>query len=55
MATKKESWKSSTPVTIQNLDTLLAAKEPNPTKTSGIKVRGGKAQTKGKLARGPMA
>jgi len=25
------------------------------TKTSGIKVRGGKAQTKGKMARGPMA
>lgn len=27
---------------------------PEP-KTSGIKVRGGKAQTKGKMARGPMA
>jgi hypothetical protein len=26
-----------------------------PTKTSGILVRGGKAQTKGKMARGPMA
>ena len=26
-----------------------------PTKTSGIVVRGGKAQTKGKMARGPMA
>ena len=26
-----------------------------PTKTSGIQVRGGKAQTKGKTARGPMA
>ena len=25
-----------------------------PTKTSGIQVRGGKAQTKGKMARGPM-
>lgn len=24
-------------------------------KTSGVQVRGGKAQTKGKLARGPMA
>lgn len=24
-------------------------------KTSGIEVRGGKAQTKGKMARGPMA
>lgn len=27
----------------------------NKIKTSGIQVRGGKAQTKGKLARGPMA
>jgi hypothetical protein len=27
----------------------------NEVKTSGIQVRGGKAQTKGKLARGPMA
>lgn len=26
-----------------------------PIKTSGIMVRGGKAQTKGKMARGPMA
>lgn len=26
-----------------------------PMKTSGIQVRGGKAQTKGKMARGPMA
>ena len=26
-----------------------------PIKTSGIEVRGGKAQTKGKMARGPMA
>ena len=26
-----------------------------PTKTDGIQVRGGKAQTKGKMARGPMA
>lgn len=25
------------------------------TKTTGIQVRGGKAQTKGKMARGPMA
>jgi|APGre2960657404_1045060.scaffolds.fasta_scaffold153712_2 hypothetical protein len=54
MATKETGWKNSTPVTIQNLDTILPAKEPNPTKTSGIKVRGGKAQTKGKMARGPM-
>jgi hypothetical protein len=27
----------------------------NDVKTSGIQVRGGKAQTKGKMARGPMA
>jgi hypothetical protein len=27
----------------------------SPTKTTGIQVRGGKAQTKGKMARGPMA
>jgi len=27
----------------------------NEVKTSGIQVRGGKAQTKGKMARGPMA
>jgi hypothetical protein len=27
----------------------------NAIKTSGIQVRGGKAQTKGKMARGPMA
>jgi hypothetical protein len=26
-----------------------------PTKTSGIKMRGGKAQTKGIMSRGPMA
>ena len=28
---------------------------PDTAKTSGIQVRGGKAQTKGKMARGPMA
>jgi hypothetical protein len=28
---------------------------PDPVKTSGIQVRGGKAQTKGKMARGPLA
>ena len=28
---------------------------PDTAKTSGIVVRGGKAQTKGKMARGPMA
>jgi hypothetical protein len=27
----------------------------NEVKTSGIQVRGGKAQTKGRMARGPMA
>ena len=28
---------------------------PDEAKTSGIQVRGGKAQTKGRMARGPMA
>lgn len=31
------------------------AREYPPAKTSGVKVRGGKAQTKGFMARGPMA
>ena len=31
------------------------AREYPAVKTSGIQVRGGKAQTKGKMARGPMA
>jgi hypothetical protein len=32
------------------------ASAPTPSaKTSGVKVRGGKAQTKGFMARGPMA
>ena len=30
------------------------AREHAPAKTSGVKVRGGKAQTKGFMARGPM-
>lgn len=30
-------------------------KDYPPAKTSGIRVRGGKAQTKGFMARGPMA
>ncbi len=33
----------------------IASGPTPPVKTSGIKVRGGKAQTKGKMARGPMA
>ena len=33
----------------------VRAREYPAAKTSGVKVRGGKAQTKGKLARGPMA
>jgi hypothetical protein len=33
---------------------IASAPAPEP-KTSGIKVRGGKAQTKGFMARGPMA
>jgi len=51
---KKPKWEPSVATTILNLDGMKY-KEPNPTKTSGIKVRGGKAQTKGKMARGPMA
>jgi len=51
---KKPKWEPSVATTIFNLDGIKY-KEPNPTKTSGIKVRGGKAQTKGKMARGPMA
>jgi hypothetical protein len=33
----------------------IASAATPPAKTSGIKVRGGKAQTKGFMARGPMA
>jgi hypothetical protein len=33
----------------------ISSKDYPEPKTSGIKVRGGKAQTKGKMARGPMA
>ncbi len=33
----------------------IASGPTPPVKTSGIQVRGGKAQTKGKMARGPMA
>jgi hypothetical protein len=33
----------------------IAMGKPPATKTSGIRVRGGKAQTKGFMARGPMA
>lgn len=54
MATQQSKWQPSTSTTILNLDGMKY-KEPNPVKTSGIKVRGGKAQTKGKMARGPMA
>ena len=32
-----------------------ASRDPNPTKTSGIKIRGTGAATKGLMARGPMA
>jgi hypothetical protein len=42
---------SNTRVVVGNI-----ASRPAPgVKTSGITVRGGKAQTKGKMARGPMA
>ncbi len=33
----------------------IASAATPPVKTSGIQVRGGKAQTKGRMARGPMA
>ena len=33
----------------------IASAATPPAKTSGVKVRGGKAQTKGFMARGPMA
>ena len=33
----------------------IASSPASEAKTSGIKVRGGKAQTKGFMARGPMA
>jgi len=33
----------------------IASAPTPPVKTSGIQVRGGKAQTKGRMARGPMA
>lgn len=33
----------------------IASAPMPPAKTSGIQVRGGKAQTKGRMARGPMA
>lgn len=46
---------------IKSLDDLVISvgnyrsRDYPPVKTSGIVVRGGKAQTKGKMARGPMA
>jgi len=33
----------------------MSSYDSTPPKTSGIRVRGGKAQTKGFMARGPMA
>jgi hypothetical protein len=33
----------------------ISKSQKDGVKTSGIQVRGGKAQTKGKMARGPMA
>jgi hypothetical protein len=43
---------------LKNTHTVVGNKRADPyagVKTSGIVVRGGKAQTKGKMARGPMA
>jgi hypothetical protein len=48
----------NTPKGVEHLNPSIGdvrAKEFPPVKTSGIKVRGGKAQTKGFMARGPMA
>jgi hypothetical protein len=39
-------------MSVGNISNVAGGK---PTKTSGIMVRGGKAQTKGRMARGPMA
>jgi hypothetical protein len=66
MATYKQATKVATPVvgadnikqTLLDVNMSIANMHSNVypgTKTSGITVRGGKAQTKGKLARGPMA
>ena len=51
MAKVEEKYKQSK--TVPNGDGGGAYPEKN-VKTSGIVVRGGKAQTKGKMARGPM-
>lgn len=59
MATKK-SFPMAPVTTPKGLDDVQMsvgahrAKEYPAPKTSGIKVRGGKAQTKGFMARGPM-
>ncbi len=66
MATYKQATKVANPVvgaddikkTLRDVNMSVANMHSNVypgTKTSGITVRGGKAQTKGKLARGPMA
>ena len=39
---------------IRMMNAKISSKPAPEVKTSGIKVRGGKAQTKGKMARGPM-
>jgi hypothetical protein len=53
---KKEQKKfvPSTPVTIEECCDV-AHKDPHPIKTTGIKIRGTGAATKGVMARGPMA
>ena len=66
MATYRQPKTVPTPVvgaddimeTLRKTDVSVANTHSQPypgTKTSGIQVRGGKAQTKGKMARGPMA
>jgi hypothetical protein len=51
---KTQKYRPSTPVTIADCCDI-AYKDPSPTKTTGIKIRGTGAATKGVMARGPMA
>jgi len=60
MATKKASMPNSGPKgdTLKDMRVVagnVATKEAPGTKTSGIKIRGTGAATKGTMARGPMA
>lgn len=49
--TAPKTYLRETPLSVAN----VRSDDYKPMKTSGIQVRGGKAQTKGKMARGPMA